>query len=85
MQATSTTLGVHSADGRPSKLRITKVEPLAIDRYLFVQVHTDDGLVGLGESGTWGHLEASEAAIRKFGVYLEGEDPFRIEHHWNVM
>jgi galactonate dehydratase len=66
-------------------MRITKVEPLAIDRYLFVQVHTDDGLVGLGESGTWGHLEASEAAIRKFGVYLEGQDPFRIEHHWNVM
>ena len=69
----------------PSRLRITKVEALPIDRYLFVQIHTDAGIVGLGESGAWGHLEASEAAIKKFGVYLEGQDPFRIEHHWNVM
>src|SRR5205085_11698725 len=43
-------------------MRITKVEPLPIDRYLFVQVHTDDGLVGPAESGTCGHPEASEAA-----------------------
>ncbi len=66
-------------------MKITAVEPLHIDRYLFVQVHTDAGLVGLGESGTWGHLEASAAAIRKFGEYLVGKDPTRIEHHWNVM
>ncbi len=66
-------------------MRITAVEPLLIDRYLFVQIHTDAGLVGLGESGAWGHLEASEAALRKFGEYLAGQDPFRIEHHLNVM
>ena len=28
-------------------MKITAVEPLLIDRYLFVQVHTDAGLVGL--------------------------------------
>ena len=66
-------------------MKITAVEPLLIDRYLYVQVHTDAGFVGLGESGTWGHLEASAAALRKFGDYLVGQDPFRIEHHWNVM
>src|SRR5918997_675405 len=66
-------------------MKITAVEPMLIDRYLFVQVHTDEGLVGVGESGTWGHLEASEAALRKFGDYLVGQDPSRIEHHWNVM
>jgi len=66
-------------------MKIVAVEPLAIDRYLFVQIHTDTGLVGLGESGAWGHLEASEAAMRKFGEYLVGKDPFRIEHHANVM
>ena len=66
-------------------MKITKVEALPIDRYLFVQVHTDEGLVGLGESGTWGFLEASQAAVEKFGRYLVGEDPRRIEHHWNVM
>src|SRR5204863_3530742 len=68
-----------------SLMKITSVEPMLVDRYLFVQIRTDTGLVGLGESGTWGHLEASAAAIAKFGDYLVGQDPSRIEHHWNVM
>src|SRR5205807_3854945 len=59
--------------------------PMLVDRYLFVQIRTDKGITGVGESGTWGHLEASAAALAKFGDYLEGQDPFRIEHHWNVM
>jgi len=66
-------------------MKITKVEPLLLDRFLYVRVHTDSGIVGLGESGTWGQLEASAAAITKYGEYLVGRDPFPIEHHWNVM
>jgi galactonate dehydratase len=66
-------------------VKIVSVEPLMLDRYLFVEIRTDAGFVGLGESGTWGHLEASAAAISKFGDYLVGQDPSRIEHHWNVM
>ncbi|MBI4339457.1 MAG: galactokinase, partial [Chloroflexi bacterium] len=66
-------------------MRVTGVVPLLIDRYLFVQVHTDEGIVGLGESGTWGFLEASAAAVEKFGRYLVGRDPMRIEHHWQSM
>jgi galactonate dehydratase len=66
-------------------VKVTGVVPLLIDRYLFVQVHTDDGIVGLGESGTWGFLEASAAAVEKFGRYLVGKDPMRIEHHWQYM
>ena len=66
-------------------MKITAVEPLLIDRYLFVQVHTDAGLVGLGESGTWGYLEASAAAVNTFATYLVGQDPLRIEHHWQYM
>lgn len=34
--------------------RITSVEPLHINRFLYVKVTTDDGLVGFGESGAWG-------------------------------
>jgi galactonate dehydratase len=66
-------------------MKITKVEPLLLDRFLYVRVHTDAGIVGLGESGTWGQLEASAASITKYGEYLVGKDPFPIEHHWNVM
>jgi galactonate dehydratase len=67
-------------------MKITAVETLPIDRYLFVKVHTDEGITGLGESGAWGYLEASEAAIqKKFAPYLVGKDPLRIEHHWQSM
>jgi galactonate dehydratase len=66
-------------------MKITRVEPLLLDRFLYVRVYTDSGIVGLGESGTWGQLEASAAAIAKYGEYLVGRDPFPIEHHWNVM
>jgi L-alanine-DL-glutamate epimerase-like enolase superfamily enzyme len=43
-------------------MKITHVETIPVDRYLFVQVSTDSGLVGLGEAGTWGFLEAGQAA-----------------------
>ncbi len=66
-------------------MKITAVKPLLIDRYLFVQVHTDAGIVGLGESGTWGYLEASAQAVKTFAAYLVGQDPGRIEHHWQYM
>ena len=66
-------------------MKITRVEPLLVDRFLYVRIHTDAGIIGIGESGTWGQLEASAAAIVKYGEYLVGKDPFPIEHHWNVM
>ncbi len=66
-------------------MKITKVTPILADRYLFVEVETDEGFKGLGESGAWGHLEASAAALTKFGDYLVGQDPGPIEDHWNVM
>ena len=66
-------------------MKITKVEPLMLDRFCYVRIETDRGITGIGETGTWGHLEASAAAINKFGEYLLGKDPRPIEHHWNVM
>ena len=66
-------------------MKITAVEVIPLDRYLYVKVHTDEGITGLGQSGTVGYLEASEGALRKFGRYLVGQDPLRIEHHWQYM
>jgi galactonate dehydratase len=50
-----------------------------------VQVETDAGITGLGESGAWGYLEASEQVVKKFATYLIGQDPLRIEHHWQYL
>ncbi len=66
-------------------MKITQVETIFVDRYLFVRVHTDAGISGIGESGAWGFLEASESAVQKFALYLTDQDPLRIEHHWQYM
>ncbi len=66
-------------------MKITKVQPLLVDRFLLVRIETDAGITGIGESGAWGQLEASAASITKYAEYLVGKDPRPIEHHWNVM
>ena len=66
-------------------MKIVDIETVPVDRYLFVKVHTDEGITGLGESGAWGYLEASQAAIETFKRYLIGQDPLRIEHHWQYL
>src|ERR1700761_6750879 len=70
---------------RAVTMKITKVQPLLVDRFLLVRIETDEGIIGIGESGTWGQLEASAASITKYAEYLVGKDPRPIEHHWNVM
>jgi galactonate dehydratase len=66
-------------------MKITDIETIFVDRYLFVQVHTDEGITGLGESGAWGYLEPSAAVVGKWKDYLIGQDPLRIEHHWQYL
>jgi len=66
-------------------MKITDIQTIFVDRYLFIQVHTDAGITGLGESGAWGYLEPSAAVVEKWKAYLIGQDPLRIEHHWQYL
>jgi galactonate dehydratase len=66
-------------------MKITKVTPILIDRYLYVEVETDEGIKGLGESGAWGFLEASYGAVEQLKAAIIGQDPLRIEFLWNYM
>ncbi|MDQ3856807.1 MAG: mandelate racemase/muconate lactonizing enzyme family protein [Chloroflexota bacterium] len=54
---------------------------------LLVQVHTDDGLVGLGEAAAYGgYLESVEALVMgELRRTLVGQDPFRVERLWQAM
>lgn len=54
---------------------------------LLVQVHTDDGYVGLGECAAYGGtLDSMEAVVvRDLKPSLVGEDPFRVERLWSKM
>jgi galactonate dehydratase len=66
-------------------MKIKEIETIFADRFMFVRVGTDTGLTGVGESGAWGHLEASAQAVETFKRYLIGRDPLRIEHHSQFM
>jgi galactonate dehydratase len=63
-------------------MKITAVETLRLGEHanlLWVRVHTDEGLVGLGE--TWFGAAAVEADIHeRIAALVLGEDPSRIEH-----
>lgn len=60
-------------------MKITDVKLRYVKHYLFVQIYTDSGIVGLGEGGNWGYLRAVAETVLKFKDYLIGKDPFRIE------
>ncbi len=68
-------------------MKITQIETIRIGQFpdlTFVQVHTDGGIVGLGE--TWYAASTVEAAIHDhFGPLLIGRDPSDIEAHWQSM
>lgn len=64
---------------------IKVVEPLHVGQFMFVRIVTDQGVVGYGEAGIWGHIMTAETAIVRFAEYLLGKRAFDIEHHWNVM
>ncbi|KAH7007756.1 enolase C-terminal domain-like protein [Ilyonectria destructans] len=64
---------------------IKSVVPLHVGQFMFVRVETDQGIIGYGEAGIWGHITAAGTAIERFAEYLVGKDAFTIEHHWNVM
>lgn len=64
---------------------IKTVEPLHIGQFMFCRIITQTGIVGYGEAGIWGHIEAAGTCIKRFAEYLEGKRAFDIEHHWNVI
>ncbi len=75
-------------------MKITKIETITLQRHqtihagaiswLWVHVHTDEGLIGLGE--TYPAAEAAEAVIRhSLAPVLLGRDPREIERLWADM
>ena len=66
-------------------MKITRVEALPIDRYLFVQVHTDEGITGLGSPAPGATSRPRSRRSRSSVATWWGRTRVRIEHHWNVM
>lgn len=68
-------------------MQITKIDTIQIEgfpRLIFVQVHTDEGIIGV--SDTYYATEAVRGYIHQWvAPLLLGKDPFQIERHWNTL
>lgn len=72
--------------GAGEKIRITKLETLMVQpRWLFLKVHTDAGIIGLGEPIVEGRAKTCAAAVKEMESYLIGKDPRAVVHHWQAM
>ncbi|MGB5050156.1 MAG: mandelate racemase/muconate lactonizing enzyme family protein [Caldilineaceae bacterium] len=73
-------------------MKITDIEVIRMqahaepsNNWLFVRVHTDAGITGLGEGSLQYKDAALAAEIEAFALYLRGQDPFQIEHIWTSL
>jgi galactonate dehydratase len=78
------------AQGAPIKpkdpIKITKVETFLVKpRWLFLKVHTNAGIVGLGEPITEGRALTCATAVKEVEPYLVGKDPRQVVHHWQAI
>lgn len=73
-------------------MKITDLEVLRMqahaephNNWLFVRLHTDGGITGLGEGSLQYKDAALTAELRNFAQFLRGKDPFQIEHIWTSL
>ena len=67
-------------------MKITKLETFLVKpRWLFLKIHTDEGLVGLGEPILEGRALTCAQGVDELAPYLIGKDPRRVVHHWQAM
>src|SRR5688572_22255036 len=69
-----------------TKIKITKLETFLVKpRWIFLKVHTDAGVIGLGEPLLEGRALTIQTAIKEIEPYLLGKDPRQAVHHWQAI
>ncbi len=58
------------------------LEGYGVSGWLIVRIQTENGITGVGESGTWGYQESAAEAVKTFANYLIGKDASRRDHHF---
>ncbi|TQJ92244.1 galactonate dehydratase [Streptomyces sp. SLBN-31] len=67
-------------------MKIARIETFMVPpRWLFCRIETDDGLVGWGEPVVEGRAEVVRSAVDVLAEHLLGQDPLRIQDHWQVL
>jgi len=79
-------LGAGTPVGPNEDLRITKLELLRVKpRWTFLKVHTNAGVVGLGEPIVESRGQTVITAVREAEPYILGKDPRRVQFHWQAI
>ncbi|MBM3800917.1 MAG: galactonate dehydratase [Acidimicrobiia bacterium] len=67
-------------------IKITRLETFLVKpRWLFLKIHTNAGITGLGEPITEGRAKTCAEAVREVEPYLVGKDPRAVAHHWQAI
>ena len=68
-------------------IKITKIETFPVNRTrsVFLKVHTDAGIIGLGEPSLEGWSPTVAKAVEEMADYLIGKDPRQPVHHWQAL
>ncbi|WJH32361.1 galactonate dehydratase [Paenibacillus sp. CC-CFT747] len=67
-------------------MKITGFETFLVPpRWLFLKIETDEGICGWGEPVVEGRARTVQTAVEEAMGYLIGQDPLRIEDHWQVL
>lgn len=79
-----------SASSAPTQaadaLKITRLETFLVKpRWIFLKVHTNAGITGLGEPLLEGRARTVATAIEEIAPYLVGKDPRQVVHHWQAI
>src|SRR5579859_2401932 len=64
-----------------TQFEILKVPP----SWVWLKVHTDRGIVGLGEPFLENHADSVIAEVRRLEPLVVGQDPTRVEALWQTM
>jgi len=70
-------------------VKITRIQTFIVGNpwknWLFVKVHTDEGLTGIGEATSGLSTTPNEAAVHELSRFVIGEDPLQPETLWQKM
>lgn len=67
-------------------IKITRLETFLVKpRWLFLKIHTNAGITGLGEPITEGRALTCAQAVKEVEPYLVGKDPRAVAHHWQAI
>jgi len=67
-------------------IKITRLETFLVKpRWLFLKIHTNAGITGLGEPITEGRALTCAQAVKEVEPYLIGKDPRAVAHHWQAI